>query len=121
MTEPRSHKIAGEIKAKARELGFDLVGIASTEPSKYQQYFRQWLNDGQGGSMSYLAKNFPQRIDPSTYLPGVRSAICVAMNYFVPLQPVQPDPNNPAGKITRYALGDDYHDLIKHRLFQLAD
>ena len=67
--------------------------------------------------MEYLAKRFDERTDPATYLPGARSVICVAMNYHVPLEQAPAD----AGKIARYALGDDYHELIKPRLHQLAD
>jgi epoxyqueuosine reductase len=113
------HALAGRVKAKARELGFDLIGIASAEPSRYREYFRQWLDDGQAGTMRYLADRFEERADPAKYFPGARSAICVAMNYFAELEP--PAPGDHRGRIARYALGDDYHQVIKDRLHQLAD
>ncbi|MGA2440775.1 MAG: tRNA epoxyqueuosine(34) reductase QueG [Tepidisphaeraceae bacterium] len=109
--------IATGIKRRARELGFDLVGIAAATASGYRQYLRQWLDSGQAGEMGYLAERFEQRTDPAAYLPGAASVISVGINYFVPLE------RAPAGhgRIARYALGEDYHELIKGRLHGLAD
>jgi epoxyqueuosine reductase len=120
---PSALALSQGVKARAGELGFDLVGIASADPSARRDYLRHWLDAGQHGSMRYLADRFAERTDPGTYLPGARSVICVAMNYFSPLQPVAaaPVPPVPAGKIARYALGADYHELIKPRLLALAD
>ena len=113
------HQLAAEIKSFARQLGFHLVGIASAEPSHYRDYFRQWLNEGRAGEMGYLKNRFEERTNPATYLPGAQSVICVAINYFVPLEDAPADA--PHGKIARYALGEDYHELIKKRLHLLAD
>jgi len=110
--------LAGHIKAKALDLGFDLVGITSAEPSHYRNFFRQWLDDGQAGTMQYLADRFAERTDPATYMPLAKSVICVAQNYHVPLE--APPPGD-RGRIARYALGDDYHDFLKDRLKTLAD
>ena len=110
--------IAYRIKKRAKELGFDLVGIASAEGSNYTDYLRTWLADGKAGEMAYLNKRFDERVDPQIYLPGARSIICVAMNYFVSLEP---PPAGVNGRIARYALGDDYHDLLKSKLHALAD
>src|SRR4051812_2639686 len=112
------HRLSADIKEHARSLGFDLVGITSASPSQYRDYFRQWLDDGQHGTMEYLAKRFEERTDPATYLPGAKSVVCVAMNYHVP---VAPSRDEAAGRIAQYALGDDYHELIRPRLHQLAD
>lgn len=108
---------AAAIKQRARELGFDLVGIAPAEPSERREYLRRWLGEGNAGEMGYLSARFEERADPATYFPQAASVICVGMNYFVPLSP------RPAGhgKVARYALGVDYHELIKSRLHQLAD
>jgi epoxyqueuosine reductase len=111
-------QLANDIKAWARSLGFDLFGITSAQPSEYRDYFRQWLDTGRHGSMEYLAKRIDERVDPSTYLPGAKSVICVAMNYHTPLQ--EPTPSQ-TGKVARYALGEDYHEIIKPRLHRLAD
>jgi len=115
------HQLAAQIKSRGRGLGFDLVGIAAAEPSQYREYFRHWLDEGQAGSMSYLERRFEERTDPATYLPGARSVICVAMNYYVPLEEIPESERMHHGKVARYALADDYHELIKQRLHRLAD
>src|SRR5437016_11472130 len=99
-----SHQLAAEIKQRARALGFDLVGIAPAAPSRYRQYFRQWLDDGQAGTMDYLAKRFDERTDPRIYLPGAASVICAAINYYVPLAELSADEKAHHGKVARYAL-----------------
>lgn len=119
--QPEAHQLAAEIKRRARALGFDLCGIAPAEPSGYVAYLREWIAAGQGGEMEYLSRRIDERTDPATYLPAARSVICVAMNYFVPLEPVQPDDDAVPGRVARYALGDDYHEIIKPRLHELAD
>jgi epoxyqueuosine reductase len=111
--------LAAAIKLRARGLGFDLVGIADAQPSRYRDYFRKWLDDGRAGTMAYLDRRFADRVDPGVYLPGAASVICVGMNYFVPLSP--PDETSAQGRVARYALGDDYHEIIKPRLQVLAD
>jgi epoxyqueuosine reductase len=116
-----AHALAAQIRQHARRLGFDLVGIAPAHASNYRDYFRQWIDDGQAGEMSYLARRFDERIDPARYLPGARSVVCVAVNYHVPLEPVDPVDAPFHGRVARYALGDDYHELIKPRLYDLAD
>jgi epoxyqueuosine reductase len=115
---PNPHQLAAEIKRRAHDLGFDLVGIANASPSKYRDYYRKWLDDGQAGTMEYLARRFEERTDVATYMPGAKSVICVAVNYHVPLESQS---NSRQGRIARYALGDDYHEHIKTRLHALAD
>jgi len=114
-------RLAEAVKAKARELGFDLVGVAPAGPSLYRDYFRQWLAAGQAGDMAYLEKRFDERTDPAAYFPGARSVVCVAMNYHVRLEELPEEDRPFHGRIARYALGDDYHELIKSRLHALAD
>jgi epoxyqueuosine reductase len=116
-----AHVLAGKIRRKARELGFDLVGIASAEPSRYRDYLRQWLDDGQAGTMEYLTQRFEERADPAQYFPDAKSVVCVAVNYHARLDPVAATPSGARGRIARYALGDDYHQIIKDRLHDLAD
>jgi epoxyqueuosine reductase len=111
-------ELAQAIKSEARRLGFDRVGIASSEPSGYRDYFRRWLDDGKGGAMEYLNARFAERVDPAVYFPGCASVICVAMNYYHPLEAPREGHH---GRVARYALGDDYHEVIKPRLHRLAD
>ena len=112
-------QLAAEIKSRAKRLGFDLVGIAGTSPSKYRDYLRNWLDDGRAGTMQYLHNRFEERTDPSVYLPGAKSIICVAVNYNTSLA-VSPQ-SEKEGKIAKYALGDDYHIHLKSKLHALAD
>ncbi len=65
--------LATGIKHRAKVIGFDLVGISSAHPSRYRDYLRNWLDQGQAGEMSYLAKRFDERTDPSVYLPGAKA------------------------------------------------
>jgi epoxyqueuosine reductase len=113
------HQLAAMIRAHVKEIGFDLVGIAPAGGSAYRDYLRNWLEQGRHGSMNWLAGRFAERTDPAAYLPGAKSVICVACNYYVPL-----DPNaarDGTGKVARYALGEDYHEVMKGRLRELAD
>ena len=116
-----AHALAAQIKQHARRQGFDLVGIAPASASAYRDYFRNWLDAGRAGEMNYLERRFEERVDLASYLPGARSVVCVAMNYHVPLQPVDRVNAPHHGRVARYALGDDYHELIKSRLYELAD
>ena len=115
------HVLAAQVKARARALGFDLVGIAPAVASRYRDYFRQWLGEGEAGEMAYLSARFDERTDPARYLPGAASVVCVAINYHVPLKEVEQHERLRRGRIARYALGDDYHELMKVRLHALAD
>ena len=107
-----------QIKAKAKQIGFDLVAITSAEPSAYAKYLNQWLAEGRAGSMQYLSERVAERTDPSQYFPGARSVICVASNYRVNLNP---GPTQGQARIARYALGSDYHKTMTDRLHDLAD
>jgi epoxyqueuosine reductase len=113
--------LADAIKRQARELGFDLVGVAPAHPSAHREYVRQWLDTGKAGTMDYLARRFDERTDPGTYLPGAASVVCVALNYYTELAPVPHDERAAHARVARYALGDDYHEIIKRRLYDLAD
>jgi epoxyqueuosine reductase len=113
--------LAAQVKLHARDLGFDLVGIARADPLRYADYFRRWLDDGRAGQMAYLGRRVKERTEPATYLPGAVSVICVAMNYYAPLESVPEAEAGRHGRVARYALGDDYHELMKHRLYKLAD
>lgn len=121
LSELGSMALARQIKDRARAVGFDLVGIARAQTSRRRDYLRRWLDEGRNGSMGYLAARFDERVNPSRYLPGAASIICVAMNYNVPVREA-PETDHPAqGRIARYALGDDYHEIMKNRLYALAD
>ncbi len=109
------------IKARARELGFNLVGITRAEPSPQLSAYFRWIDAGMHGSMGYMAREDRQarRRNLNLILPGVRSLIVVGLDYraFVPDELLR-DPSR--GRIASYAWGIDYHDLITPRLETLA-
>jgi epoxyqueuosine reductase len=105
------------IKARALELGFCKVGVAAAgaltpEGGRLQE----WLAQGYHGTMDWMARNAERRSDPREILPGARSVLSVAMNYYTEVRHSD-DPG--AGKISRYAWGDDYHDIVKPKLLEL--
>lgn len=109
--------LTDRIKSKALELGFSKVGVTrAVELEQEGRLLREWLSRNYHGTMEWMARNFEKRISPQEVLPNARSVVSVAMNYYTSLQHV----SDPAiGKISRYAWGDDYHDLMKDRLDQL--
>ena len=105
----------GELKARvvavAGEVGFDSCRIAACSPPAHAHEFGDWLNAGAHGEMNYMARGEEKRRDPQNVLPGARSIIVLALNYFQGERE-----NAPTGRIARYAWGDDYHDVIEAKL-----
>jgi epoxyqueuosine reductase len=103
------------VKALALDLGFDLVAIGSADPPEHGQAFTRWVEAGHAGDMRYLERRRNERLDPQRVLPGARSVVCVALNYY------QGEPADPSWEpVARYAWGRDYHDVITPRLERLA-
>lgn len=111
--------VSQQIRAVARSLGFDLVGIAPVLPPAHALFFRKWLERGLHGEMAYLARTADARCDPQQVLPGAKSAVVVGLNYAPAVSPVTDDPTR--GIFARYALGDDYHEVMEHKLQQLLE
>ncbi len=111
--------LAERVKAKARELGFDLVGIAAAGLAPHATALAEWLAHGYHGEMAYMARDPERRQDPSLVLEGVRSIIVLGVRYVAPRLPdaIRRDPSR--GLIATYAWGPDYHDQIRPRLFEL--
>lgn len=106
-----------EIKKKAYSLGFQKIGIVPASALTTEAVnLREWLVRGFHGQMAWMARDPQQRADPRLLLPSAKSVICVALNYFHP----EKHSHDPAtGKISRYAWGDDYHDVLRDKLKQL--
>jgi epoxyqueuosine reductase len=112
---------AHAIKQKARELGFDLCGIALAESFPELAFLRTWLDRGYAGEMAYMARTADRRADVRAVLPGARSVIVTGTLYNTD-PPYSPPPERPdLARISRYARGDDYHDVLGTRLGELLE
>lgn len=112
--------ITAELKRRALEEGFDLVGVARAAPAGTADRLRRWLDAGMHAGMAWMARTADARCDPRSLLPGCRSVIAVAMSYRSSL-PASTDPA-PSDRvwISRYAWGRDYHDVLRRRLVRLG-
>jgi epoxyqueuosine reductase len=112
------------IAERARALGFDLCGVAPVAAEHLAELSRlpEWLDRGYAGEMKYL--HDPRRADPRQVLDGAKSMIVVALNYNTPHEPSPPAADAgdaaPHGWISRYAWGDDYHDVLREKLNALV-
>ncbi len=108
---------AERVKQAAREIGFDAVGIAEAEPLVDPiANYRTWLDRGNHGMLGWMERNLDKREDVTRIVPGAQSVIVVARNYYTPHE----HPEGGSGKISRYAWGSDYHDVVTPMLDQLS-
>jgi len=115
--------LARDIRAWGVELGFDAVGVARTELPDDEAWLKRWLALGRHGEMSWMARHGTRRSRPAELLPGTVTVIAVRMDY-LPTGAADPDmvlADSGLGYISRYALGRDYHKVLRHRLQRLAD
>lgn len=103
-----------EIRALARGLGIDLIGFAPLDgPAEGADRLQRWLAEGRHATMAWMERDPDRRADPRLLLDGARTILCAGMNYHTPPRHT----GAPAeGKISRYAWGDDYHDVLGNRL-----
>jgi epoxyqueuosine reductase len=104
----------------AREIGFDSCRVAACGSAPHADEFRNWLDEGGHGQMSYMERGEEKRCDPQKVLPDASSIVVLAMNYFQGGTQAGDTPAA-AGKIARYAWGDDYHDLIESKLDKIDE
>jgi epoxyqueuosine reductase len=113
-----------DIKEKASELGFDLVGITDASPIDAAQtkILTEWLKSGYAGQMEYMRRNVSKRLSPAELLEGAQSVIIVGLSY-KPGKSVSHlvTEAGPVGKVVTYAQYEDYHPFIKARLYKLVD
>ncbi len=106
------------IKAEAERLGFLFCGIAKAGFLEEEApRLESWLKKGFHGEMTYMENHFDKRLDPRLLVDNAKSVISLGLNYFNPQK--QHDPEAP--KISNYAFGADYHEVIKKKLFLLLD
>lgn len=115
--------LAEDIKAKALESGFDVVGITDAGPIDNEQFkfFTDWLAFGYGGRMNYMRENIDKRTNPAKLLDDAQSVICVGLNYTRPEIQQPTESTGPMGKVANYAQYEDYHLFIKKQLHKLVD
>ncbi len=102
------------VKRSAQELGFDLVGICDAGPALSWEAYRAWLERGSHGTMAYLARHLEPKRGAESLLPGAKSVIAVGLNYH------QPNPHRASHPhIASYALGRDYHKVLRGKLRKL--
>ncbi|MBR0932321.1 tRNA epoxyqueuosine(34) reductase QueG [Bradyrhizobium jicamae] len=106
---------------EARALGFDAIGVTNPDAiAQAGQHFLEFIGSGGHGEMDWLAASPERRTDPRTLWDGVRSIIMLGVNYGPDSDPLEILAQRSRGAISAYALGDDYHDVIKKRLKILA-
>ncbi len=100
------------IKREARRLGFDACGISKAEKLDDEaRLLEAWLNQNLHGKMDYMANHFDKRVDPRLLVENAKSVISFSHNYYTPTTQQEDTP-----KIAMYALGKDYHEVVKHKL-----
>ncbi len=115
--------LADQIKNWGRELGFQEMGISDTELSVEENYLQQWLGQNYHGEMDYMARHGTARARPQELVPGTVRVISVRLNYVAPNAKESWDviEDSEAAFISRYALGRDYHKVLRAKLQKLAD
>ena len=112
-----SESLTNCIKAKAHDLGFQKVGITrAVSTPKEKEKLETWLSRGHHGTMLWLSERKNERGDIYTYFPDVKSVISVGMNYY---SGYDQSNLNSSNKFSNYAWGEDYHDVLKSRLYKL--
>jgi epoxyqueuosine reductase len=110
-----ANSLSSQIKQAAQRLGFELVGISPVKVPPHEQSFAQWLRQGLAGELDYMKRTEALRRDPQELVPWAISIISAGMNYYKSMP--RPSPSREAqGWVSRYAWGDDYHDVLKRKL-----
>jgi epoxyqueuosine reductase len=114
--------LAQRIRAWGAELGFQQVGIAGTDLAADAARLDEWLAAGFHGEMDWMARHGAKRTEPEALVPGTLSVISVRLDYLPESRPMDEVLGLPElGYVSRYALGRDYHKVLRNRLQRLAD
>lgn len=104
------------LKRIAVELGFMYCGVSKAGPLDDEaRKLEQWLNKGMHGRMRYMENYFDKRINPTLLVDGAKSVVTLLFNYYTP----EKQSDTEAPKLSRYAYGEDYHKVVKQKLFEL--
>lgn len=117
-----AHLLKGRIKTLGAELGFQATAIAGIDLGEAERRLTEWLANGFQGDMDYMARHGAKRARPAELVPGTLTVISVRLDYIAPgARPAQAVLDNPdRAFISRYALGRDYHKVLRTRLERLA-
>lgn len=114
-----AQQLTRQVKQFAYDIGFSKIGIARADHlDEESERLREWLARGYHGTMKWMETKSEKRADPRNILANARSVISVALNYYTP---DQHSGEQSTGKISRYAWGDDYHDILTKRLRELLE
>ncbi len=123
MSQVITEQLIEEIRHWALDLGFHQIGFSDCLLQDHEDHLKQWLDAGYAGDMEFMSRHGNKRSRPNELLPGTQSVISVQMNYLPP-SAEKPDRVLKDGRlayISRYALGRDYHKVMRNRLQKLAD
>jgi epoxyqueuosine reductase len=108
--------LSARLKEIALEAGFDGCGIAAAQAlEEEREHLREWLRQGMHAGMAWMEGNFDKRLDPTALMPGTRSVICLIHNYYPEKE------SSGEYRIARYALGEDYHFVLKDKMRPILD
>jgi epoxyqueuosine reductase len=109
-------RLTHELKKEAYRLGFDFVGISKAGFLEEEApRLENWLNQNMQGKMHYMQNHFDKRLDPRLLVEGTQSVVSLLYNYYYPTKPENPD----EPKVSMYAYGKDYHQVVKRKLKHL--
>jgi epoxyqueuosine reductase len=115
--EAARRRLADALKREAARLGFEACGLSRAGPlDEEARRLEQWLHEGRHGTMRWMEDHFDKRTDPRVLVDGAQTVVSVLHNYYQDRSHL-PDPG--IGKISRYAWGDDYHEVMKENLVEL--
>lgn len=117
-----SSTLTQKIKHLGEDLGFQKVGITDTKLDQHHSHYKKWIAKNYHGEMAYMARNVDKRLHPEQMIPNTLSVICVRLDYMIdegdwPEKLLQ---HNHLAYVSRYALGRDYHKLMRKRLQRYA-
>jgi epoxyqueuosine reductase len=116
-------KLTEAVRLRAKELGFEACGFAAARKlHEEESRLEQWLKESKHGTMTWMENNFDKRLDPSLLVPGAKSVISLIMSYNQPdsFQKIDQSASDKP-KISKYALGEDYHHVMKKSMFELFE
>lgn len=114
------HERTELIRQEAGRLGFEACGFAKARRLEDQERkLEEWLSGDRHGAMSWMENHFDKRVDPTKLVPGAKSVVSVLCSYHQPELAGQQIQEEDKPKISKYAMGDDYHQVLKEKLFEL--